>query len=119
MGPYGQLRTPTEKLGARADIGLYINGPLQIKGPYRQGAPPDKWLFQTIFRAPMDKQGPLQTRGPYRQKAPIDQGPLQIKDPYMIYIQGREGLLQTSAPVSKGSYMIYRQMAPYSYAGSL
>ena len=38
----------------------------------------------------------------------IDKGPLQIKYP-MIYMQGREGLLQTRAPASKGLYMIYRK----------
>ena len=54
---------------------------------------------------------PLQTRGPYKQeplhyiqakglqysqlRAPTGQGPLQTKNPYMIYMQGRKGLIQT------------------------
>ena len=35
-------------------------------------------------------------------------------------MKGREGLLQTRTPASKGPYMImmiYRQRAPYRYAG--
>ena len=70
-------------------------GDLTYKGPYRQGGHTDK--------------GPLQTRGPHRQGVHTDKGPLKqnthIDDvyrwciiPYMIYKQGRKGLLQTRDP---------------------
>ena len=41
-----------------------------------------------------------------------DKGPLQKKDHYMIYMQGRKGILQTRAPASKVPYIIYMQRAP-------
>ena len=36
----------------------------------------------------------------------------------MIYMQGHEGLLHARASGNNGPYMIYRQRAPYRYAGS-
>ena len=86
--------------------------PLQIKNPYI-----DKELIQTRGpyrqRAPTD-HGPLQTRGPYRQRVPTDQGPLQRRDPYRrCAISADKGPVQIKDP-----YMIYRERAPYRYAGS-
>ena len=99
-------------------------GPLQrIRGPYRQGT-------MTLCNSYRQAALSLQTRGNYRQRAPTgqgpphardsyrrcaistDKGPLQTNDPYIIYMQGREGLLQTRAPVSKGPYMKYSQKGP-------
>ena len=50
-----------------------------ITGPYRR------------FVIPRNKD-PIQTR------ALTDKGPLQTRDPYMIYMQSRKGLLQTRGP---------------------
>ena len=79
------------------------SGPLQTiptnTGPYRQGTLTDKRPLQTRS----------QTRDPYRRCAiSTDKRLLQTKEHYMIYMQSREGLLQTRAPASNGSYMIYR-----------
>ena len=97
-GPYRQGALTDKEL-------IYRQGALQIKDPYRRCAiPSDKELLQTIWGpyrqlvASTDNYGPLQTRGPIGRccaiptdKGPLqkgaltDQGPIQTRDPYMIY----------------------------------
>ena len=80
---------------------------------YRQGALADKEIVHT------EPGAPIQTRDPYRRCViSIYKGPLQKKDPYMIYMQGCKGLLQTRAPSCKQGSLHYIQIsAPYKYAG--
>ena len=98
-----------------------FRGPTGIRGPRKVG--PNKGPMHTrghYRKGPHQIKDPYTDNDPYRQRAPNTYGVqfLQIQDPYMIYMQVCEGLLQTRAPASEVLYMIYRQRAPYRYGGS-
>ena len=92
---------------------IQTRDPYLQKGPYRQEA-----LIYRHFTIPIDKW-PIQTGGPFQTRDPTDAARfLQIRDPYIIYMQGCKGLLQTRAPSYKQGPLQYIQTrATYRYVG--